>query len=167
MRKKTMNKLTKIMLLATLLFSASVFAAPKVTLNMTAEKEVTVEENGKMVQKRVVAETVEPGDEVIYTLSYSNAGDEVAKNVKMNNKIPENTSYLIDSAWGENSAIQFSIDAGKTFKDPSVLVYEITDGDGKKIKRKVTPDKYTDILWVVKEIPAGKSGTVGFKIKVN
>lgn len=155
------------MLLTTLMLSVAVYAAPKVILNMVAEKEVTVEEDGKMVKKRIVAEEVESGEEIIYTLNFSNSGDEPARNVKLNNKIPENAEYLPDSAWGEGAEIRFSIDSGKTFKEPSLLVYEITDPDGKVVKQKATPEKYTDIMWVVKEVPSGQSGTVGFKIRVN
>ncbi len=162
-----MKMIKNTLLLTSLLFSVAVFSAPKVTLDMVAEKEVTVEEKGKLVKKRVVTDTVEQGDEVIYTLTYSNVGDEDARNIRLNNKIPDNSTYILDSAWGDGADIQFSIDSGKTFKGPSLLAYEITGEDGKKIKRKATPDTYTDILWVVKEVPAGKSGTVGFKIKVN
>ena len=158
---------TIVLTISLFLFSVAAISAPKVTLNVVAEKEVTVEENGKLIKKRMQAETAEQGEELIYTLNYANEGNEGARNVKMNNKFPENTTYVIESAWGEGAEIQFSMDGGKTFKDPSLLVYEVTGQDGKKLKKTATPEKYTDILWVVKAIPAGQSGSVGFKLKVN
>lgn len=162
-----MIKTIKHAVLVAMLLPGLALAAPKVVLDLKAEKEVVVEENGKQVVKRVPADKVETGKPVFYTLSYKNEGDAPAANVEIRNKIPENTVYVLDSAWGEGTDIQFSIDKGKTFKKPSLLVYEVKGPDGKAAKKQATPDSYTDILWVVKEIPAGKSGQVGFTAKVN
>ena len=143
------------------------FAAPKVVLDLKAEKEVKVVEDGKEVIKRVPADTVEPGQQVFYTLAYKNEGDTAAVNVEIKNKIPESTVYLLDSAWGEGAEIQFSIDKGKTYKQPSLLIYEVKGADGKVMQKKASPETYTDVMWVVKEVQAGKSGTVGFIVQVN
>lgn len=162
-----MKKITRLAMLAVLLVPCLAFAAPKVVLDIKAEIEVTVEENGKMITKRMPATEVEPGKEIFYTLNYKNEGDATAANVEVKNKIPDSSVYVLDSAWGQGADITFSIDSGKSFKSPSMLVYEVKDVDGKTMKKKVTPEKYTDILWVVKEIPAGKSGMVGFRVRVN
>ena len=156
-----------IMLISALLLPFSAIAAPKISLNVRAEIEVSVEENGKQVTKRIEAGAVEPGQEVIYTLSYHNSGDEKATKVNLNNLIPENTSYIANSAWGKNSDIQFSVDSGKSFKKPSLMSYEVSGENGKKEKVQASPEKYTDIRWTVKEIPANKRGEVGFRITVN
>ena len=81
--------------------------------------------------------------------------------------IPANTTYKPGSAWGDNSEIQFSIDEGNSFKQPSLLVYEVSDDKGGKEERKASPDKYTHIRWIVKEIPGNSKGEVGFRITVN
>lgn len=162
-----MIKLVKTLSLLLVLLPSLAMAVPKVSLELKAEIEVTVEENGKMVTKRIPAAEVEPQKTLFYTLNYTNAGDSVATAVEVKNKIPENTVYVLDSAWGEGSNIQFSIDGGKTFGAPSLLTYDVKGADGKTVKKKATPEKYTDIMWVVKEIPAGKTGSVGFNVKVN
>lgn len=154
-------------MLVVMLLPGLALAAPKVVLDLKAEKEITVEENGKQVVKKVIADKVESGKEVFYTLVYKNEGDVAATNVEIRNKIPKNSVYLLDSAWGEGADIRFSIDSGKTFKKPSLLVYEVKGQDGKVTQKKATPEIYTDVMWVVKEIPAGKAGQVGFNVKVN
>lgn len=155
-------------LLATaLLLPATAIAAPEISINMRAEIEVTVEKDGKEVIERVAAAEVVPGQEVIYTLSYVNASADKALNVVLNNLIPANTSYKPDSAWGENAATQFSIDNGQTFKQPALLAYEVTNDKGEKQKRKASPEKYTNIRWIVKEIAGNSKGEVGFRILVN
>ncbi len=161
-----MKTIIKHAILLALLVPGLALATPKVVLDIVAETEVTVEENGKMVTKRIVAKEVEPGKDIIYTLNYKNDGDAPAANVEVKNKIPESTVYQLDSAWGAGADVQFSIDGGKTFKKPSLLVYDVKGPDGKVIQKKATPEIYTDILWVVKEIPAGKAGNVGFKVHV-
>jgi uncharacterized repeat protein (TIGR01451 family) len=162
-----MSNLVKHILIAVLILPLLAFAAPKVVLDLKAEIEVIVEENGVMVTKRIPAVEVEVGKDVFYTLTYINDGDELAKNIEVKNKIPKDTIYLLDSAWGEGADIQFSVDNGETFKKPSLLYYEVKGEDGKVVKKTITPEKYTDVLWVIKEVAAGKSGTVGFNVKVN
>jgi uncharacterized repeat protein (TIGR01451 family) len=168
--RKGQNMTTKPLIslfLAVLLLPISAIAAPKISLNVRAEVEVTTEEDGKQVTKRVEASEVTPGQEVIYTLNYINASPDKALNVKLNNRVPANTTYKPDSAWGENTDIEFSIDAGKTFKQPSLLVYEVSNNKGEKEERKASPEKYTNIRWTVKEIAGDSKGEVGFRIKVN
>lgn len=157
----------KSLVLAVLMLPVCSYAAPQVVLNMKAEIDVVVEENGVKVTKRVPAEEVEAGKVVFYTLTYINEGNELAKNIELKNKIPADTTYELNSAWGKDSDIQFSIDNSKTYKKPSLLFYEVKDEKGKVKKQMVTPEKYTDILWVIKEVAPGKSGEVGFNVTVN
>ena len=148
-----------------LLLPSLALAAPDVQVAITAEKIVVVEEGGKHIEKRVAASDVLPGDVIVYTLQYENKGDEAAQNVVLNDPIPQGTSYVVASAFSPAAEVSFSID-GKTFKKPSLLTYMVKK-NGKTEQRKASPEQYTHIRWVVKNIPAGKSGVVGFKVKVN
>lgn len=146
--------------------TAVAVAAPQVSLQMTAEKEVVeTGEEGEKVTRRVPAENAEPGQVVYYTIAYSNSGDEVARNVRLDNPVPEGAAYIADSAFGDGAEILFSVD-GEVFKKPTNLTYQIKGNDGKTEKRKVSPEQYTTIRWVVEEIPAGDSGTAGFAVRV-
>jgi uncharacterized repeat protein (TIGR01451 family) len=139
-------------------------AKPLVNISMKAEMDAVVKEGGKSVTKRVVAKDVTPGTVIFYTVSFRNDGDEKAMNAVIDNPIPPNTGYIAGSAYGENEeGITFSIDKGKTYKKPTMLFYEITDNQGKTIKKVASPDEYTNIRWVIPVIENGKQGTVGFK----
>ncbi len=150
-----------ILTLAMLLLPAYAMAAPEVTIDITAEKIVMVEKDGKKVEKRVPAEVAVSGDVILYTLNFENKGGEAAKDVKLIDPIPDGTSYINGSAFGLGSEVTFSIDQGKTYKKAILLTYEV---DGKK--RIASPEKYSHIRWLLKSLDAGKSGTAGFRTQV-
>jgi uncharacterized repeat protein (TIGR01451 family) len=143
-----------------LLLSAEVFA--KVSINIKAEKEVTVNK----ITKKVAADKVNPGDVIFYTLSYVNSGNEAATNAVMDDPIPKGTVYLPGSAFGKDADISFSIDGGKAFKKPSLLTYEVKLPNGKIEKRTASPEQYTHVRWTVSVIPAHGSGQVGFQVRM-
>jgi uncharacterized repeat protein (TIGR01451 family) len=147
--------------LVLLLLSAEVFAKSLVSVSMKAEKEVTVNKEKKMV----AVKAIDPGDVVLYTISYVNSGDEAATNAFMDDPVPKGTVYLDGSAFGKDADVTFSIDGGKTFKKPSVLTYEVKV-NGKMEKRIASPEQYTDIRWTVSVIPARGRGQIGFKVRV-
>ena len=152
-------------LLFAMLAPGAAMAKPDIQLEMKAEKEIVIVEDGETVTKQVVANSIEQGDIIIYTLFYKNSGDEEALNVVINNPVPKNTTYLPGTATGEGADISFSIDEGKSYKKPTLLTYEINTAGGSE-RRKATPDLYTHIRWVVKTISPGESGTVGFRVRV-
>ncbi len=154
-----------ILTLVIMMLPAMVWAAPEVKVDITAEKIVMVEKDGKKVEQRVVASEVLPGDVLIYTLSFKNVGDESAKDINIDDPIPNDTVYVVDSAYGPGSEIFFSIDDGKTFKQPSLLSYEI-NVSGKKVKRKASPEQYTHVRWSVPEVRVGQSGVASFRVRV-
>ena len=145
---------------------AVALAQPKITVNMKAEKEVVEVVSGKKITKRVAAKSADPGQKLIFTLQYQNSGNDKATNVKVDNPIPENTTYIVGSGIGKNSKMLFSIDGGKTYKQPSLLTYEATLPDGKKVKKQASPEQYTHVRWVISEVLPGKAGTVGFQVRM-
>jgi uncharacterized repeat protein (TIGR01451 family) len=141
------------------------WAQPKITVTLTAEKETVVTENGKKVTKKVVAKDIFPGEEILYTLSYANSGSEAATDVVLSDPIPVGTAYIPGSA-SDTGDLSFSIDQGKSYKKPALLSYEVTTGDGKKVKRVASPEEYTHIRWTIPSVAAGGKGSVSFKVKV-
>lgn len=146
--------------------SVSVWAKPEITLSMTSEKEVVEKQNGKEVVKRIPAKDIEPGQVLIFTLKYSNKGDEAATNVVFDNPIPKETVYEIGSATGSGSDITFSINGGKDYKKPTLLTYEIKGPGGKAIKKKASPGQYTNVRWVVATVPPGSGGELSYRARV-
>ena len=142
------------------------FAAADIKLSVTAEKEVTVKEAGREVKKRTAAETIEPGEEIIYTIRYVNRGDLEATNVDVKNPVPINTVYVSGSASGKGSDITFSADEGKTFGKSSSVTFQVRDANGKKITRNAEPENYTHVRWIIKQIDPGQSGELGYRVRV-
>jgi len=140
-------------------------AQPKIAITIKAQKEVSVTIQGKQVKKKIAAKAVQPGDEIIYTLSYVNSGTEAATDVVLSDPIPAGTAYIPGSA-SEIGDLTFSIDKGKSFKKPTLLTYEATGSDAKMQKRTASPEDYTDVRWTLNSVPAGGKGSVSFKVKV-
>jgi uncharacterized repeat protein (TIGR01451 family) len=162
-----MKKLVHFTIVVTaLLLPLTVFAKPLVSVNMKAEKDVTVTVKGEKTTKRVAATNINPGDVIFYTLNYVNSGDEAATNAVLDDPIPKGTVYLPGSAFGKDADISFSIDSGNTFKKPSLLTYEVKLPNGKTEKKSASPEEYTNIRWTVSVIPANGSGQVGFQVRM-
>lgn len=158
-------KTTITLLAAALLLPAASWAKPQVQLTIGAEKEVTVTENGKVIVKRVPATETVPGETVIFTIHYENTGDETATNVVIKDPIHEETAYVPGSAT-ETGEVAFSIDGGKTYKNPSLLTYVVQNSDGTKEKRVATPEQYTHIRWQIPKIRPGEKGQVSFHVQI-
>lgn len=141
-------------------------ASPMVSLEIEAEKQITrVTEAGEKETVYVPADNVAPGDEVRYRITYTNSGDSAARNVNVDNPIPEGTRYQSDSAWGGAERL-FSIDNGATYKRPSSLTWQRRNNQGEQQQETASPEQYNAVRWVVEEIPAGTSGDVGFSVIV-
>ena len=155
-----------IAVLALLLLPMGAIAKPLVSVSITAEKELTVVMNGQKTTKKVAATTINPGDVIFYTLNYINSGSDAATSVILDDPIPMGSVYLPGSEFGDGAEITFSIDKGKTFNKPSLLIYEVKGQNGGMEKRTASTEEYTNIRWVIKKIDAGGKGSVGFQVKI-
>lgn len=151
---------------AVLVVTASLaWAKPLITISIAAAKEVTETKNGVKSTRLVPAQAAAPGEVLHYTLTFTNKGDEPAKEAVIDNPIPKGVTYIANSATGAGSEITFSADNGKTYAQPVKLTYEMNKG-GKIVKRSATPDDYTHIRWTIKEVPPGRGGSLKFMVKV-
>jgi uncharacterized repeat protein (TIGR01451 family) len=155
---------TIVALVALCIIPSLVMAKPLVNISVKAEMDEVVKEGGKTITKRVVAKDVTTGTVIFYTVSFRNDGNEKATNAVIDNPIPKDVRYVPGSAYGEGGEdeVTFSIDKGKSYNKPSLLLYEIKE-QGKTVKKVASPDVYTNIRWVIPVIEAGKKGAVGFK----
>jgi len=122
------------------------------------KQEVTVNEAGESETTLVAANTVVPGERVVYTITFKNISDEPADNVVITNPIAETLTYVDDSAFGPGTKIQFSIDGGQSFAERETLTID-ENGD---IRPAETQD-FTHIRWVMQqELAAGAQGVARF-----
>ena len=152
--------------LALLMVPAAAFAKPEVTLNVTAQRQDIVVKNGKKMLRLEPAQTFSPNQVIVYTVHYANKGDEAATNAVIEDPIPKGTAYIPESAQKDISEPLFSIDHGKTYNKPTLLSYETRLSNGKIERHVASSGQYTNIRWVLKEIPAGSGGKLRFKVRV-
>jgi len=153
-------------ILVCLTLPALAMASNAVDIKIKAEKIAVIVKDGKKIEKNVPAKKFQPGDTIIYTISYSNNSGEPAKDAVIDDPVPQGTTYVHESASGAGADITFSIDGGKTFKKPTLLMYQVDTGKGGKEQRVASPDQYTNIRWTLSSIPPKGSGKVTFKVKV-
>lgn len=135
-----------------------------IVLKNIAEIEVEAKNaEGIVEKKRVPLIKAVPGNEVIYTTTFSNQGTKPAGNVIITNPVPANTAYVGDSAFGDNTAIMFSVDGGLTYGTPDKLTVKTADGR----ERPALPGDYTHIRWVYRgDLTPGNTGRAGFRVVV-
>jgi len=130
-------------------------------LNVTTtvqKQEVTVNDSGEAETRLVAADTVVPGESVVYTITFQNISDEPAANVVITNPIAKDLTYVDGSAFGPGTVIQFSTDGGQNFAAADELTV-IDDG----VSRPAGPDDFTHIRWVMQnELAVGAQGTARF-----
>lgn len=161
-----MNKPLTLLLAILITCPALALAKPAVTINMQAEKEIVVVEDGQKKTKIVPATEIAPGETIIYKLAFVNTGDEAATKVQINNPLPEGTVYLPDTASKEIAKPAFSIDGGKTYDQPQNLVVEKKQADGSLVKREARPGEYTHIRWIIERIATGEKGQLSYRVRV-
>ncbi len=148
--------------LAGLLLAAH--AAAEVKLENTVQKvETFVNESGAVERRLLAADAVVPGDELRYTISFSNVGAEVvdAESIVITNPIPENTEYLEDTAFGAGTVIVFSLD-GETFAVPEAL--KVMEGG---VEVSASAKDYQAIRWTfAPALEPGESSHVSFNVRL-
>ena len=163
--KKSIFKLFFNTLFISLLFASNAFAeGGKIVLtNKVFKQVIKKDKEGNVTYEYVKPELALPGDVILYVISFENIGTDVAKDIVINNPMPNNSKYRMDSAVGKNTTISFSIDNGKTFGNPAQLV--VTDASGNEWKAK--PENYTHVRWLYnKSLEPGGKGEVSFKTEI-
>ena len=122
------------------------------------KEEVVVDDAGERRTRLVDADTVIPGERVVYTITFRNIGAEPADNVVITNPISQALTYIDGSAFGPGMAIEFSVDGGVTYAAAADLVVSEAGVD-----RPARPDDFTHVRWVMQtELAAGAQGMARF-----
>lgn len=101
--------------LAALVWSASALA--EVTLETDVAKvQSTLGAGGRVTRELVPVEEVVPGEELRYTITFTNESQTPvdAERIIISNPIPDGTRYVAGTAGGEDARVEYSID-GETF----------------------------------------------------
>jgi uncharacterized repeat protein (TIGR01451 family) len=133
----------------------------RIELVPTAERDIVkTYDDGFEEVVRVHAKKILPGEEIIYTIAYTNLGSDPAEDVVITCPIPARMHYRNLSAEKEGLELLFSVDNGATFDHPESLI--VVDKNGKRVLAR-TKD-FTHIKWKIKDtLPPGSFGKVSFK----
>ena len=121
---------------------------PEVKLTLEAEQKVMDADNQvswKALEGKV---KVAPGDTLRYVVSGENSGDIEAENLVITQPIPEQTTYVLDSASNDDdaaAAITYSIDNGESFVAEPMI--EVTLPDGTVELQPAPAEAYTHVQW--------------------
>lgn len=122
---------------------------PEVKMVLSAEKQlVSTDSEGKQVITWEALEgdvTVRPGDVLRYSVLSENAGDKPAAELTINQPIPNQTTYVLDSARANGAELAYSIDGGKTFSEKPMV--EVTQPDGTVKMEPAPAEAYTHVQW--------------------
>jgi uncharacterized repeat protein (TIGR01451 family) len=162
-----MLNLRSILMALALSFSAISINAQeqgRLSLQTVVEKAAQVTEaDGSMRTELRPVDTAVPGDELIYTVVFTNISAEVAENIRVTNPIPGDLRYVDNSAFGPGTNIDYSVDDGNSFAAPDELMVQLADGE----QRPATTDDYTHIRWTLKNpLEAGARGFARYRAVV-
>jgi uncharacterized repeat protein (TIGR01451 family) len=139
-------------------------AAAEVRLENSVKKvETYVSDSGDVERRLVDADSVVPGDELRYTITFTNVGAEVvdAGSIVITNPIPENTQYVEGSAFGSGTVIVYSTD-GESFASAESL--RVQEGG---VEVSASAKDYTAIRWTFQpELGPGGTGDVSFNVRL-
>ena len=138
----------------------SALAAPIAVQTVAQVEERYVDSSGDTQTRLVAADAVVPGDQVIYTVTFTNNGDEPAQQIVITDPVPSQMRYVDGSAFGPGTDITFSTDGGETFAAAEQLV--VTDARGRE--RPARASDFTHIRWGFRQVLApGERGYARFK----
>lgn len=150
-------------------------AVAEVTLATTVDKvETTLDTGGRVKRQLVPAESVVPGEELRYTIRFTNESDTLvdAGRIVITNPVPDGTRYLAGSAAGESSVVEFSLD-GETFdtQEPAAEsaspAPETQNPGAQSAERTADSAGVHSIRWTFqKDLAPGESSAVFFHVRM-
>ena len=117
--------------------------------------------DGRTERKTVPAATVVPGTEVLYVISYRNAGDKPAESIAITNPVPAELEYV--AALGPGPASQVSVDGGANYG--ALTSFTVTGADGEP--RAAQAADVTHVRWTLNTaVTPGDGSSVSFKARL-
>lgn len=160
------HAITNIVLLGLALLATAATAQEQNYLDVktTVQKEeVITTDAGETETRLVAAEQVLPGEKVVYTITFTNVGNEPADDVVVTNPIDASLTYIDGSVFGAGMRIEFSADGGQTFGSRDQLM--VTENGA---ERPAAAEDYTHIRWTLEgDLDAGSTGVARFSATVD
>ena len=144
-----------------LAWAPQALAADTLELRNEVFQEVDVKDaDGSTHRERVPAAKVVPGTEVIYVITYRNAGKQPAANVVITNPIPAELAYQPERGPAPSATPDVSVDSGTRFGALASL--SVKDAEGKP--RPAQGSDVTHLRWRLREpVAPGAQGSVSYR----
>lgn len=143
---------------------------PEVKLHLAAHKKtVQLDKNGQAQiswQDLGGKAVVQPGDVLRYRITGSNIGDGAARNLVLNQAVPAQMSYVLNSA-GSNANLQvtYSINGGQSFSAQPTI--QVKQADGSTIEKPAPAELYTHVRWQAQgDLPPTRNVVASYEVKV-
>ena len=150
-------------LLSATFIAALALATPSyaLTASQTVEKEIVVQlPDGTETLSREKADTVTPGERVVYTLSFTNDSTQPATDLILTMPVPKEVRYMEGSATDLNMVPVFSADGGTNFSTREQL--QVLNNDGQF--QAASSGDITHIRWTVPgPLAIGETDNLAFK----
>ena len=155
MRKNGISLLIGSLALATLSAPLAAQTGQPVELAGDVKLERTVTgEDGKPKTERVAPDVIVPGDRLIFTTTYRNAGAEQVENFVVRNALPAPVRLADDA----DAALVVSVDGGKTWG----LLRELSVPGPDGTSRPAQAADVTHLRWTLAVVKPGESGRVEY-----
>ena len=138
-----------IVLLVSILLASSQAQNQDLSIDLRPYRIVeTEDENGDIQEQLVLADSAEPGEQIVYQLLLRNNSNSPKDSVVAAAPIPVGTHYIANSATHDDSflRLEFSLD-GETFA-PEPLYMVIEDEDGER-QVEANPSDYRALRWLL------------------
>ena len=133
---------------------AAAQAVQPVELKGDVKVDRIVIEEGKERHVLSSPDTVVPGDKLVFTTSYRNAGGDVVTDFIVTDPIPEAVRLSAEDA----AVLELSVDGGTRWDKLANLSVD----DGKGGTRPATADDVTHIRWTLAKLEPGVAGSVTY-----
>lgn len=137
--------------------------ADKLTAHQKVERMVvTKKDDGTKIISMEPAETVLPGETLVYSLLYRNGAPESASNIVLTMPVPEEVVYVENSAAALGTQVMFSVDDGVSFSPRGDLSVSVNG-----VKRNALSEEISHIRWSFSEdLRPGDSGRIGYRAQL-
>lgn len=133
-------------------------AATPVELSGDVKVEKTIVENGTEKKVLIAPDVVVPGDKLLFTTKYRNAGQTAVENFVVTSPVPAAVLLMDDAA----SPFEVSVDGGKVWGKLAALTVAQANGNS----RPATSADVTHVRWTIRSIAAGAEGSVQYRATV-
>ncbi|CUS57112.1 MULTISPECIES: DUF11 domain-containing protein [unclassified Hyphomonas] len=151
-------------LAGTLLIGLPAFAQELIVEQQVERVIVIEDEEGGLEMELLPAEEVKPGEQLFYSVTYSNPGETPARDAVLTLPVPADVSLLEDSAMAEydQASVDFSMDGGATYVPREKLIAESGLDEIQPVSVSM-PEEITHMRWTFnREIGPKDSGKIFF-----